>query len=292
MSTRTILWQIGKPFQPRSQAKHAAHKGSAEFRDVPENVPVFNYKVDKDPNAATKPDCPGVLYKNGHPRPPDRLKRNGTATAKLNIHFDLATDYAPGELKLVYGRFGSDVDHVHFDGDRLAVVEGRGEGKWMRFKHVFGAVSKGPHVLTLTTHGGIGNSHAIDFLRLVANSDAAVEPADVEISFINFDGAERRTEGDEYVEITNAGGQDADISGWHLHADDLGQDFHFPQGTKLAAGQSIRVYTNLDDPNTGGFNWGSGRAIWNNQGDLGALLDANEDLVSTYGYGDKAPPQP
>jgi hypothetical protein len=36
----------------------------------------------------------------------------------------------------------------------------------------------------------------------------------------------------------------ADLSGGHLGADDAGQDFTFPAGTTLAAGQSIRVYTN------------------------------------------------
>ncbi len=49
-------------------------------------------------------------------------------------------------------------------------------------------------------------------------------------------------ESDEYAEITNLGGQTANLSGWRLNAGDPGQDFWFPSFT-LAPGQSCRVYT-------------------------------------------------
>ncbi|ETW91975.1 MAG: hypothetical protein ETSY1_45845, partial [Candidatus Entotheonella factor] len=51
---------------------------------------------------------------------------------------------------------------------------------------------------------------------------------------------------------------------------------------------SIRVYTNEVHPETGGFSFGIGRAIWNNQGDEGQLFDQDGNVVSSYGYGSKS----
>jgi hypothetical protein len=69
------------------------------------------------------------------------------------------------------------------------------------------------------------------------------------------------------------GGAPADIGGWRLNAGDPGQDFIFPSFV-LQPGQACRVYTNESHPESCDFNFGSGRAIWNNQGDCGYLYDA------------------
>ncbi len=113
---------------------------------------------------------------------------------------------------------------------------------------------------------------------------------DVMISHVQNKGAVKRTQSDEYVEITNRGSWSADISDWRLDADDAGQNFAFPAGTVLGPGQSIRVYTNEVHPESGGFSYGSGRAIWNDRGDMARLLDPLDNVMSQLGYGDRTTP--
>lgn len=112
--------------------------------------------------------------------------------------------------------------------------------------------------------------------------------ASVEITDIQFDGAETRTEADEYVEITNSADADADLSGWQLHSQGAKQVFTFPQGTVVAAGQSVRVYTNQVHPESGGFSFKSSRAIWNNRGDIAQLTDGSGAVKARRAYGNQA----
>src|SRR5205823_3957457 len=65
------------------------------------------------------------------------------------------------------------------------------------------------------------------------------------ISYINYDGQEYRTEGDEYAVIKNTGSASVNLQGYTLNAGDAGQDFVFPSFV-LKPGQEVRVYTNQD----------------------------------------------
>ncbi|MGH2733669.1 MAG: choice-of-anchor K domain-containing protein [Actinomycetota bacterium] len=112
---------------------------------------------------------------------------------------------------------------------------------------------------------------------------------DVVITNVHFKGV-KPNQPDEYIEIINRGTAPADISGWLLHADDGGQDFRFPAGLVLKPGQSIRIYTNETHPDTGGFSYGIKRPIWNNKGDLARLQNTGGEMVSQYGYGERALP--
>lgn len=111
----------------------------------------------------------------------------------------------------------------------------------------------------------------------------AAAPGNVQISFILYDGAVSRVESDEYAVITNSGGSPVNIGGWRLNAGAPGQDYTFP-GFDLQPGQSCRVYTNESHPDTCGFSFGSGQAIWNNDGDCGNLFDNNGAQISQYCY--------
>ena len=109
-------------------------------------------------------------------------------------------------------------------------------------------------------------------------------PGNVQITSIFYDGAVSRVESDEYAVITNNGGSPVNLGGWRLNAGDQGQDFSFP-GIDLQPGQSCRVYTNQVHPDScGGGTFGSGRAIWNNDGDCGMLYDSTGAEVSRYCY--------
>lgn len=107
--------------------------------------------------------------------------------------------------------------------------------------------------------------------------------AKVVIGYIFYDGLVSRVESDEYAEIANVGTAAINLGGWRLNAGDNGQDFRFPS-VELAPGQSIRVYTNQIHPESGGFSFGKGSAIWNNRGDCGLLFDGGGQVVAERCY--------
>jgi len=107
--------------------------------------------------------------------------------------------------------------------------------------------------------------------------------AAVVIQYVNYDGAVSRVESDEYAVIANIGSAAINLGGWRLNAGDNGQDFRFP-GVDLGPGQSVRVYTNQVHPESGGFSFRSGKAIWNNKGDCGYLFNQGGAVVSEWCY--------
>ena len=120
-----------------------------------------------------------------------------------------------------------------------------------------------------------------------STDDVKKEPKII-VKYIFYDGLEKRYEGDEYVEICNAGTAPGNISGYRIHAGDKGQNFTFPEGTILEANASYRVYTNRTDLSTGGFSFGTRRAVWDNKGEVGKLYDASGTLVDEFAYGKAA----
>ena len=107
----------------------------------------------------------------------------------------------------------------------------------------------------------------------------------VVIECIYFDGLVPVTEADEYVQIANLGDIPADLTGWRLiDISDSSPTFDFPLFT-LEPGKRIRVYTNEDHPERGGFSFERGVAIWNNTDpDVAALINAQSEQVSTKSY--------
>ena len=90
-------------------------------------------------------------------------------------------------------------------------------------------------------------------------------------------------EGDEYAVIKNIGGQAVNIGGWRLNAGDPGQNFYFPSFS-MQPNQECRVYTDEYHPESCGFNFGSGNALWSNGGDCGYLYNGSSALVSSFCY--------
>ncbi|MDJ1185569.1 lamin tail domain-containing protein [Roseofilum casamattae] len=117
-------------------------------------------------------------------------------------------------------------------------------------------------------------------------SDLQLTPVkpEVVIATISYKGEVKRTQSDEYIEISNQGNGAADISGWKVTSNGKNQEFVFPAGTSLAGGKSFRVYTNEVHEESGGFSFGSKTAIWNDKGDTGKLFDAEGNEVSSYSY--------
>jgi hypothetical protein len=118
------------------------------------------------------------------------------------------------------------------------------------------------------------------------SGSAPATSGDVVISYVRFKGEVKRTQSDEYVVIANRGSTTVDISDWVLSSRGQRQTFTFPPATTLKAGQEFRVYTNEVHPESGGFSFGSKRAIWNDNGDTGRLHDNGGAEISQYSYGD------
>jgi endonuclease YncB( thermonuclease family) len=117
----------------------------------------------------------------------------------------------------------------------------------------------------------------------VAPTSLPAAPGEVKITYVYYDGVVPRVESDEYAVVKNTGGTAVNLAGWRLNAGAEGQDFWFPS-FELGPGQECRVYTNESHPESGGFSFGSGKALWNNKGDCGHLYNAAGVEVSTYCY--------
>lgn len=105
----------------------------------------------------------------------------------------------------------------------------------------------------------------------ITNQLAPGGSSQVIIASVFYDGVVPRVESDEYAVIANIGGASINLAGWRLNAGDNGQDFYFPN-FELAPGANIRVYTNENHPESGGFSFGSGKSNLEQQGRSGLPL--------------------
>ncbi len=108
----------------------------------------------------------------------------------------------------------------------------------------------------------------------------------VKILDIAFNGVGGSAEAGEYVEIENNGSTPINMDGWILRDVYGGEEFTW-QNFILKPGVKIRVYTNENHPETGGFSFGSNKAIWANKGDAAELIDAGGKVVSSFAYGNR-----
>jgi len=170
------LWQIGTIDGP--QSNNAAY-GALEFPGVATTDPLsswkyfvtFDYEVGSDSDAINSPSMPGYIgTKNVCDVNTSRPECTDT-TKLLNINFDLACNYDPGELKLTYARYGSESDIVTLDGVPVPLGDPLGENKWLEEELSLPlagtAASIGSHKLSIEYNGGgEGNGHYIDYLKL------------------------------------------------------------------------------------------------------------------------------
>jgi len=86
---------------------------------------------------------------------------------------------------------------------------------------------------------------------------------------------------DEWVEISNLGEAAQDFTGWTLK-DEQDHIYAFPEGFTLASGEDVMVHTGVGDDSATDLYWNLGNPIWNNAGDVAALMDGEGKLVSQY----------
>ena len=85
--------------------------------------------------------------------------------------------------------------------------------------------------------------------------------------------------------MLNQGSGAVDLLGWRLiDQSDGTPEFTFP-AFELQPQSTVRVYTNEDHPESGGFSYQRGSSIWNNSDpDTAALIDPSGAVVSTRSY--------
>lgn len=129
------------------------------------------------------------------------------------------------------------------------------------------------------------SSDATRDLTINVNGQGTNPSSNVQITYVFYDGLVYRVESDEYVEITNLGSESQDLAGWVLKDISEGYPSFTFTSYVLAPGQSIRVYTNEIHPEYGGFSFGYGKAIWNNNDpDTAVLRNAQGQEVSRKSY--------
>jgi competence protein ComEC len=83
--------------------------------------------------------------------------------------------------------------------------------------------------------------------------------------------------------IRNTGAAAINLAGWKLHAGDRGQRFSLAS-YPLKKGATVRIHTGRGATRAGHLYLGSGRPIWNNDGDSAALIDPSNVTMSRYRY--------
>ena len=117
---------------------------------------------------------------------------------------------------------------------------------------------------------------------------------DVIISDMNYDGQVKRTESDEYVEISSTSTTDVDISG--CTKEDISEadgkvveSFKFSSDAAvLKSSESVKINTNEDHAESGEYSLKSGRAIRNNEGGTASLKDEDGKKIHEHNTYSKA----
>ncbi|KAB1196304.1 MULTISPECIES: lamin tail domain-containing protein [Haloferax] len=88
---------------------------------------------------------------------------------------------------------------------------------------------------------------------------------------------------EEYVTLHNGGDDAIDLSGWTV-SDAVGATYTFSEGTELAAGAKLTLYTGSGTDAADEVYWGRSSAVWNNGGDTVTVRNAAGDVVLSYTY--------
>jgi len=111
--------------------------------------------------------------------------------------------------------------------------------------------------------------------------------ASVQISGINANpaGDDTKNLNEEWIEVTNTGTVNLDLTGWVIRDESASHRFAFPDGFMLDAGATVRLHTGCGEPSASDLYWCiSGSAVWNNDGDTVFVLDVNGNIVVSRSY--------
>jgi micrococcal nuclease len=87
----------------------------------------------------------------------------------------------------------------------------------------------------------------------------------------------------EYVVFENRGEAPLDLSGWTVR-DEAGHEYVVPEGTTVAPGGRLTLYTGSGTDGDGQLYWGRSGAVWNNGGDTVTVTDEEGRTVVRESY--------
>jgi hypothetical protein len=116
---------------------------------------------------------------------------------------------------------------------------------------------------------------------LVLGEDSSTENG-ITISNASFiaPSPEKENLNEEWVELTNLGGVDEDLTGWTLE-DAQNHTYTFKSFT-LNAGSKVKLHTGKGDDSAKDLYWNKNTPVWNNSGDVATLKDASENIIASY----------
>lgn len=85
---------------------------------------------------------------------------------------------------------------------------------------------------------------------------------------------------EEWVAVANADETAVNLTGWTITAEGARNTYTFPVFT-LDAGAGVTVHSGAGNDTATDLYWGRGSSVWNNDGDVATLADANGTVVST-----------
>lgn len=116
----------------------------------------------------------------------------------------------------------------------------------------------------------------------LVQGETTSEQSAISITNANFvaPSPEKENLNEEWVEISNLGDMDEDLTGWTIE-DEQNHTYMF-QGFTLKAGASVKVHTGIGKDTSSDLYWNKNAPIWNNNGDVATLKDASENVVFSY----------
>jgi hypothetical protein len=123
-------------------------------------------------------------------------------------------------------------------------------------------------VLFLGTALGQGENSSTDSQIAISNANFIAPSPEKE----NLNG--------EWVEVSNNGTSDANLTGWTLE-DAQNHTYTIPDFS-LKAGAKVVIRTGIGNDTSEDLFWNKNTSIWNNSGDVATLMDAAGNIVSRY----------
>lgn len=126
---------------------------------------------------------------------------------------------------------------------------------------------------------------ALIALALLFMGAALVQGADesgIAITSVNFAATspEKDNLNEEWVEISNLGSADANLTGWTLE-DAQNHSYSFPD-ISLKAGAAVKIHTGTGADTAEDLYWNRSSSVWNNDGDVATLMDASGNIIAKY----------
>lgn len=126
---------------------------------------------------------------------------------------------------------------------------------------------------------------AADGGRATVPTSSADPASALVLDEINADAAgdDRENLTGEYLVFRNAGDRMLDLSGWTV-GDEADHSYRFPDGTTLAPGETLTLYTGSGRDRAGEVYWNASQPVWNNAGDTVFVRTAEGELVVEVTY--------